>query len=78
MDNEKKKKLAEAHANLVGALETESKKEKILGWCQELALSKGFYGRLLRDFNENEDYLDYVVENFQGSDMLDFVLFMEQ
>lgn len=77
MDNEKKQQLAKAHANLVGALETETKKEKILGWCQQLALSQGFYGRLLRDFAENEEYFNYVVEAFDGRDMLDFVLFIE-
>ena len=55
----------------------EQKKTLILEWCKQLAMSQGFYGRLLRDFAENEDYFNNVVEAFDGRTMLDFVMFVE-
>lgn len=55
----------------------EQKRTLIIEWCSQLAQSQGFYGRLLRDFYENEEYLNNIVEAFDGRDMLDFVLFIE-
>lgn len=57
------------------------KRDEILGIFAELALSQGFYGRLLRDISEMEEedrdtYLSYLEEqNFTSE--LDLILFIE-
>lgn len=51
-------------------------KEQILDAIKSLAMSQGFYGRLLRDINENPALLDELEkQNFKDS--LDMVLFIE-
>jgi len=60
--------------------QTETKKgmtkEEILNAIKSLAMSQGFYGRLLRDIRENPEILDRLEEqNFQKP--LDMVLFIE-
>ena len=60
--------------------QTETKKgmtkDEILNTIKSLAMSQGFYGRLLRDINDNPEILDRLEEqNFQKP--LDLVLFLE-
>lgn len=51
-------------------------KEQILSVIRSLAMSQGFYGRLLRDIEKNEEILDELVaQNF--GDALDLVLYLE-
>lgn len=55
------------------------KQKMVLGWCQSLACSQGFYGRLYEYLTSDEgyEYLNEIAEqNF--TDMLDFVLYVEQ
>jgi hypothetical protein len=65
--------------NISNTNNTEKKgmtKEQILGEIKSLAMSQGFYGRLLRDINENPAMLDELErQNFKDS--LDMVLFLE-
>jgi hypothetical protein len=65
--------------NISNTNNTEKKgmtKEQILGAIKSLAMSQGFYGRLLRDINENPAMLDELErQNFKDS--LDMVLFLE-
>ena len=55
--------------------------KQVREWMVELAKSQGFYGRLLRDFNNAEAY---VRRNFMSAlhenkvqDSLDFVMYIE-
>lgn len=51
-------------------------KEQILNTIKSLAMSQGFYGRLLRDINDDESILDELVaQNF--ADSLDLVMYLE-
>lgn len=65
--------------NISNTNNTEKKgmtKEQILGEIKSLAMSQGFYGRLLRDINENPAMLDELErQNFK--DGLDMILFLE-
>ena len=51
-------------------------KEQILNAIKSLAMSQGFYGRLLRDINENPAMLDELEEQ-HFKDSLDMVLWIE-
>jgi hypothetical protein len=51
-------------------------KEKILEWCRTLATSQGFYGRLLKEFEEHPEKLEKVAKN-DFKDVVDFVMFIE-
>lgn len=62
------------------ATQTETKKgmtkEQILNEIKTLSRSQGFYGRLLRDINDNPEILDHLEEqNFQ--EPLDLIFFLE-
>ena len=62
------------------ATQTETKKgmtkEQILNEIKMLSHSQGFYGRLLRDINDNPEILDRLEEqNFQ--EPLDLIFFLE-
>ena len=55
--------------------------KQVRSWLVSLAQSQGFYGRLLRDFNNAEAY---VRKNFMSAlhenkvqDMFDFVMYIE-
>lgn len=55
--------------------------KEVRSWMVQLAQSQGFYGRLLRDFNNAEPY---VRRNFMSAlhenkvqDSLDFVMYIE-
>ena len=55
--------------------------KEVRSWLEMLAQSQGFYGRLLRDFNNAEPY---VRRNFMSAlrenkvqDSLDFVMYIE-
>jgi len=51
-------------------------REQILAAVRNLAMSQGFYGRLLEQLENNEELLDNLVEqNF--SDVVDMVLYLE-
>ena len=51
-------------------------KSQIIAAIRSLAMSKGFYGRLLCELEANPEALDYLeAQNF--SDSLDMVLFLE-
>ena len=51
-------------------------REQILAAIRELAMSQGFYGRLLQAIDEDESILDKLEEqNF--SDVVDMVLWIE-
>ena len=51
-------------------------KTKILELIESLAQSQGFYGRLLRDINENPEILDHLEQqNFKED--LDLILYLE-
>lgn len=51
-------------------------REEILNAIKNLATSQGFYGRLLRDIEENPEILDELeAQNF--SDSVDMVLYIE-
>lgn len=56
------------------------KREQILNVFKSLAMSQGFYGRLLRDIRENEewgeDFLTALEERNFGSE-LDLILAIE-
>jgi hypothetical protein len=62
------------------ATQTEPKKgmtkEQILDAIKSLAMSQGFYGRLLRSINENPAILDEL-ESQHFSDSLDMVMYLE-
>ena len=55
--------------------------KEVRSWMVSLAKSQGFYGRLLRDFNNAEAY---VRRNFMSAlhenkvqDMFDFIMYIE-
>jgi hypothetical protein len=51
-------------------------KEEILSVIRTLAMSQGFYGRLLEAIEENEEILDdLVAQNF--GDVVDLVMYIE-
>lgn len=51
-------------------------KEEILSAIRTLAMSQGFYGRLLKAIEENEEILDdLVAQNF--GDVVDLVMYIE-
>ena len=51
-------------------------KEQILDVIKSLAMSQGFYGRLLEHINEEPTYLNFLEkQNFE--DAIDFILYME-
>jgi hypothetical protein len=51
-------------------------KEEILSAIRTLAMSQGFYGRLLEAIEENEEILDdLVAQNF--GDVVDLVMYIE-
>lgn len=56
------------------------KREQILNLFRSLAMSQGFYGRLLRDIDENPEWGDEYLTNLEaqnfGSD-LDLILYVE-
>lgn len=59
-------------------LEDYTKEElRILHWCNDLACSQGFYGRLYESLRENREYLQELANQNFG-DMLDFILYVEQ
>jgi hypothetical protein len=53
----------------------QERKEKYLGWIKQLACSKGFYGRLLKEL-ENPIALEMLLEN-DFKDAVDMVLWLE-
>lgn len=65
--------------NISNTNNTEKKgmtKEQILGAIKSLAMSQGFYGRLLREIKETPEILDELErQNFKDS--LDMVFFLE-
>jgi len=51
-------------------------KEEILASVRSLAMSQGFYGRLLEQLENNDEMLDYLEQqNFK--DVLDLIFFVE-
>lgn len=65
--------------NISNTNNTEKKgmtKEQILDAIKSLAMSQGFYGRLLRNIDENPAILDELEEQ-HFKDSLDMVLFLE-
>ena len=51
-------------------------REQILSTIKSLAMSQGFYGRLLCAINEDENIMDQLVaQNFKDS--LDMILYLE-
>lgn len=55
----------------------QANKEKYLGWIRQLAMSQGFYGRLMRELEENEEALNELAsQNFK--EPLDMVLWFEE
>ena len=51
-------------------------KNEILGIIMDLAQSQGFYGRLLRDIQENPEILEQL-ENQHFEKSLDLILYLE-
>lgn len=56
-------------------------REQIIDTFRSLAMSQGFYGRLLRGINEmdeddREEYLSYL-ESLNFADELDLILYIE-
>ena len=51
-------------------------KDQILDAIKSLAMSQGFYGRLLSEIDENPDILD-VLEEQHFSDSVDMVMYLE-
>lgn len=51
-------------------------KEEILSAVKNLAMSNGSYGRLLKELENNEKALDYLVKMNFG-DVVDMVMFLE-
>lgn len=50
--------------------------EEIMDAIKALAQSQGFYGRLLMDIHDNEEILDYLVEqNFKN--VVEMIMFLE-
>lgn len=55
-------------------------KEQILGLFRSLACSQGFYGRLLRDINENEEWGNEFLKHLEEQNFrteLDLILYIE-
>lgn len=55
--------------------------ERLLQDIEMLAMSQGFYGRLLRDINElDEENYEQLKSEWDGrfNDIVDFILFIEQ
>jgi hypothetical protein len=52
------------------------RKEKYLGWIKQLAQSQGFYGRLLKELENNTTALEMLLEN-DFKDAVDMVLWLE-
>lgn len=52
-------------------------KEQILNVIRELSYSQGFYGRLLADIKDNEEYLSFL-EGMNFKDRIDLILYFEQ
>lgn len=51
-------------------------RQEILDTVRSLSRSQGFYGRLYKELQDNEESLDYLVQqNFKDS--VDMVLFLE-
>lgn len=50
--------------------------QQILDAVRELAMSQGFYGRLLQSLQEDHDALVYLAAQKFG-DVLDMILFLE-
>lgn len=51
-------------------------KDQILDAIKSLAMSQGFYGRLLSEIDENPDILDELEEQ-RFSDSVDMVMYLE-
>lgn len=51
-------------------------REQILNAIKGLAMSQGFYGRLLREIDDNPEILDEL-ENQHFKDVVDMVMFIE-
>jgi hypothetical protein len=51
-------------------------REQILAAVRELAMSQGFYGRLLETLERNENALAYLEKQNFG-DVVDMVMFLE-
>ena len=51
-------------------------REQIMNAIRELAMSQGFYGRLLRQIDENPEILDEL-ENQHFKDVVDMVMYIE-
>ena len=51
-------------------------KDQILDAIKSLAMSQGFYGRLLSEIDENPEILD-VLEGQHFSDSVDMVMYLE-
>jgi len=51
-------------------------KEQILALVKSLALSQGFYGRLLESLNENPEYLQFL-EDMNFKDSIEFIMYIE-
>jgi hypothetical protein len=61
--------------------ERDMNREQIIDTFRSLAMSQGFYGRLLRGINEmdeddREEYLSYL-ESLNFADELDLILYIE-
>ena len=54
----------------------QERKEKYLGWISQLACSQGFYGRLLKALEENEEALKELCQQ-DFKDAVDMVLWIE-
>lgn len=56
-------------------------KDTVISWMESLACSQGFYGRMLRDFNnlaeESQDAFIDALNEAGVKDSLDFVMFVE-
>lgn len=56
------------------------KREQILNVFKSLAMSQGFYGRLLRDIRENEEWGENFLASLEGQNFgseLDLILAIE-
>lgn len=52
------------------------RKEKYLGWIKQLAQSQGFYGRLLKELENNAIAMEMLLEN-DFKDAVDMALWLE-
>jgi hypothetical protein len=51
-------------------------REQILNFISKMSCSQGFYGRLLRDMEEDDSFLDELV-NHKFAQPVDLVMYLE-